>query len=36
MRVKIPPVRGRRDAKSTHIEINHQSEAGNRAESEMY
>ena len=36
MRVKVPPVRGRRDAKSTHMEVNHQSEAGIRAESEMY
>jgi hypothetical protein len=36
MRVKVPPVRGRRDAKPTHMEANHQSEAGNRAESEMY
>ena len=33
MRVKVPPVRGRRDAKSTHIETNHQNEARNRAES---
>lgn len=36
MRVKAPSVRGKRDAKSTHMEVNHQNEAGNRAESEMY
>ena len=35
MRVQAPPFRVRSDSLSDHTEINHQSEAGSRAESEL-